>query len=162
MVAAVPFWAYGTQARNPKLRQGENHMTKQFSTLVVALGLAAGSSLMAQDMTERGTVPFEFQVGAKHLDAGTYDVSRAANGILTLHNRDSRTSSVAPMPISSGVNEKAESKLVFRKYGDRYFLAEVWFGHDRAGHALPPSKMEKEYALQLHVDKPEIIYLAMR
>jgi hypothetical protein len=137
-------------------------MTKYFSTCILSLGITAGSSLLvAQDVRERGNISFEFQVSVRHLPAGTYDVSRAPDGVLTLQNTDSRTSTVTPMPISNGGNKNAESKLVFHNYGDHYFLTEVWFGDDRAGHALPQSKMEKEYALQLHVGKPQIIYLAM-
>ena len=141
-------------------------MTKTFSTLALTIGLsglAGGSLAMAQDVRETGNVPFDFQVGSQHLSAGTYNVSRPAySGVLRLQNTASRTSTLAAMPISSGVNRNAESKLVFHKYGDRYFLAEVWFGDDSVGHALPKSKMEKEYAVQLHIGKPEAIYLAMR
>jgi hypothetical protein len=37
-----------------------------------------------------------------------------------------------------------QSKLLFRKYGDRYFLAEVWSAGSLSGQRLPVSKAERE------------------
>jgi hypothetical protein len=35
-------------------------------------------------------------------------------------------------------------KLVFRHFGDRYFLAEIWGGAGSAGMTIPATKQERE------------------
>ena len=48
-----------------------------------------------------------------------------------------------------GRNVKANrgtAKLIFNKYGETYFLAEVWDSTEN-GHALPKSRTEKDMSL---------------
>jgi hypothetical protein len=139
---------------------------QNLSTLALAIGLSAlagSSQLMAQDIREKGDIPFAFQVGDKTLVAGTYTVARTQlNGVITLCDEETRTMMMTPLQVPAGQNRNNQSKLVFRKYGDRYFLAEVWFADDSVVHALPKSKLEKEYAYDIHVGKPQIVYLSMR
>lgn len=139
-------------------------MKTNFLTLAAAIGFAAMTGTgYSQELRENGTVPFDFQVGTQHLSAGTYTVSRATvSGAMQLQNSQNHTNMVAPLQIPIGMNKQHEAKLVFHKYGERYFLAEVWFDNDPIGHALPKSKVEKEYAAQMHVTKPQVVYLAMR
>jgi len=37
-----------------------------------------------------------------------------------------------------------ESKLVFNKYGDRYFLSELWFAGKDVGDCISRGKLERE------------------
>ena len=41
---------------------------------------------------------------------------------------------------------KHESCLVFRVYGGRYFLSEMWIGGSVSGRQFPISHLEKELA----------------
>jgi hypothetical protein len=38
------------------------------------------------------------------------------------------------------------SKLVFHRYGDRYFLAQIWVAGYNSGRELPKSRQEVEVA----------------
>jgi len=40
----------------------------------------------------------------------------------------------------------AEGKLIFHRYGDRYFLSQMWMPGNPTGRELPPSKAELETA----------------
>jgi len=48
--------------------------------------------------------------------------------------------------IGGGVNPPDEGRLVFNKYGDTYYLSEVWKPGDSQGGALAKSKTEREIA----------------
>ena len=41
---------------------------------------------------------------------------------------------------------KTESKLIFNRYGDRYFLSQVWTAGNSSGRQLLKSDREKEMA----------------
>ena len=45
---------------------------------------------------------------------------------------------------------QAKSKLVFHRYGNRYFLTQVWSAGSSLGRELPKSAKEKEQALAAH------------
>jgi hypothetical protein len=38
------------------------------------------------------------------------------------------------------------TKLIFHRYGDEYFLYQVWVQGESRGRELPPTKVEKELA----------------
>jgi hypothetical protein len=50
--------------------------------------------------------------------------------------------------IGSYAARNEPSKLVFNKYGDKYFLSSVWMPGRGVGNALPTSKTESETALR--------------
>jgi hypothetical protein len=100
----------------------------------------------AQTATVRVSLPFDFAVGQQTLTAGEYRVIV-----------DSRTVRVAPMDgqgidcgsfayISPAPGQDLSPKLIFHRYGDRYFLSEVWTGDVKRGHKLMVSTTEREYA----------------
>jgi hypothetical protein len=53
--------------------------------------------------------------------------------------------------------------LVFHRYGNQYFLSQIWDGRSNAGIELPESKREKELnlAAKLTNDGPETVLVAM-
>ena len=50
-----------------------------------------------------------------------------------------------------------QPKLVFNRYGDRYFLAQVWPPETDQGRLLPTSKEEREFARA--AGRPEVVAL---
>ena len=73
-------------------------------------------------------MPFAFNVGAKQLPAGTYEIrvlGQSANEIMI------RNTETAAAAVSIARNEgprNTESKLVFDRIGTQYFLTQVWKG----------------------------------
>ena len=125
-------------------------MKKQILRMSMAIGFSAalGSALLIAQTSGAGVaeVPFDFQILNQTLDAGTYAVAQAnSSGVLTLRNQDTGKSIV----IMAGINKSGKAgdpKLVFNRYGDRYFLSQVWFAGEDFGHGLMPSKLEREMA----------------
>jgi hypothetical protein len=94
------------------------------------------------------TVPFDFAAGTSSLPAGDYTVQAEANGILRILNRDNtKISMFVPANVAVGNGIQTQSKLVFNRYGDRYFLSQVWTEGDSRGKQLMKSDREKEIAL---------------
>ena len=114
--------------------------------LTVSLALATAAASNAQSSNQIvANIPFEFTVGGQSLPAGQYAV-RAANSqgnALIVQSDDAKSSAMRlTNPIRPNkTNEQA--RLVFHRYGERYFLAEVWSGSDGAGRQLLKSREER-------------------
>jgi hypothetical protein len=110
----------------------------------LALALLISVPLSAQTIA-KATVPFDFTVGQTHLPAGTYEISPLAHAAILI--RDNRTAkgvlSLFNWKETSSRGESAP-KLVFHRYGDKYFLSQVSRGNDGGVMQLPTSKLEKE------------------
>ena len=113
---------------------------------VSVLALAAAAGVYAQSSPVRFDVPFDFEVSNKALKAGPYSVSHAPSGIMIIRSMEG-TGSV--MLIAGAVRTphiNTEAKMVFRKYGDRYFLSQVLRAGSHAGSSVPFSRREQEVA----------------
>lgn len=121
-------------------------------TLIMAAAVALGvlgttRGVEAQQLLVVN-VPFDFIAGNQVLPAGEYaveDVGPQHN--LVLVNRS--YSVVSPLLNSNATianQVQTESKLVFNRYGDRYFLSQVWSAGDACGRQLLKSAREKEIA----------------
>jgi len=112
------------------------------STLIL---LAAASAFAEQPI--KAQIPFPFHVGGSVLPSGSYTVdSGVARDVLRFRSADGKSS---VMILSHTVQSAAipdKPKLVFNRYGDEYFLCQVWAGDDNGGHELPKSRLEKEIA----------------
>src|ERR1700758_3587486 len=126
-------------------RAGGGSMKRQAFSLfgLLSLLLVAGSAI-AQTVHVRANVPFSFTVGDKTFPAGMYEIgtvdSRGGN-TLRLQARDGSSSMI--MSDAAETLERADkTQLVFNKYRDRYFLAEIWVQGETRGHQ--PVKTSQE------------------
>jgi hypothetical protein len=121
-------------------------------TVIVALALAsAAASAKAQSANKVvADIPFEFSVGYKAMPAGEYSVKAitSAGGGLLIQSTDGK---IAALRLSDETNRNKAShaRLVFHRYGDRYFLAEVWNGIDNTGRQLVKSQEERAIQREL-------------
>ena len=92
-------------------------------------------------------VPFAFTVDNQVLPAGTYQVSyNAAKTAILIRSQDDRfhafTTTYPADPSTGG------GMVVFRKYGNQYFLHEVLCNALSMNVALPTSRLEKQARIQ--------------
>ena len=92
------------------------------------------------------TIPFDFYVSGRSLPAGQYIVDRssqaAAEGLaLRATNVHAGVFALTRGIQSEGIQQA--SQLVFRRYGDQYFLAEVWISGRSTGRELIRSRKER-------------------
>lgn len=134
----------------------------QFAVLAAGLLLAAAAA-QAQSIQVQAKVPFDFIVGSSTLPAGEYKIQTMGAGekalVIRSLDQDAQTLVLAQSCRSSNASNK--TKLVFRRYGREYFLAEVWVAGNNAGHQLPKSRRETEMALN-HSAEQVVVYAALR
>jgi hypothetical protein len=135
--------------------------------VAVAFATAVVSANAQSSNTMRSQVPFEFIVGNKTLPAGEYKVSSplSNNAAVMIRSTDGENG-VVRLTNSIGSNaDTSQAKLVFHRYGDKYFLAEIWSGADSTGRVLLKSKQEKalrrEYSAVAQATYEMIEILAM-
>jgi hypothetical protein len=119
-------------------------MSKIRTAVVLAsLAVASGSTaLHAQYQTVLGQVyvPFAFEVGFAHFAPGTYVLSDPQEHILSV--RGPSGTALAMDSLEATLSPATESKVVFYKYGNRYFLREVWAKGETYHRRCPESKSE--------------------
>ena len=115
--------------------------------LAISLTLVAGATAAYGQGSKRqvADIPFQFQVGNATLPAGEYSVAAttATGETLRISSRSDNSSIFrlsTPM-VQNGPASKG--KLVFHKYGDEYFLAEVWSAGYANGRKLTKSGRER-------------------
>ena len=122
---------------------------------LVALSLLINSGAYAQTAA-RAHVPFGFNIGTKHLPAGTYEIKAAdfdsdfvmvsnvntGETVLSLYQRET------PRHVSQ--------KLIFHHRGNQYFLAEVWGAEGNSGMAMPTAKAEQQVEIARAPATPNI------
>lgn len=108
--------------------------------------LAAAAPGQAQQPL-RVKIPFDFVADKTTMPAGDYVVKPSgldSPGLIIQRVDDSKGTVVTTMTHSVEANRKSETCLVFRVYGDQYFLSEMWLAG--SGRQLYPSRMQMELA----------------
>ena len=139
-------------------------MKRNLYLSLTALVLALTANVAFAQSKCKATIPFAFSADQKALPAGEYRITTTDH---VLEIRNYSTNEVADVIAQHDESTKPQvSRLVFHKYGDRYFLAEVWTATGEAGAAgmeLSASKAEQETrASYKDATGPETIILAMR
>ncbi len=120
---------------------------KKVSVIVLALMvlLLVPATVCAQSDGISFNVPFRFGIADKQMPAGKYQVTALYWNAVSLVCAESKTGVVAlgqPTTQPAG----AQPKLIFHKYGNHYFLAEVRLLNMHSGRKLYQSKEETEIA----------------
>jgi len=117
-----------------------------------ALGLLAAvacSGLHAQNTNVRASIPFDFQIGETRMPAGDYQF-RHEHGWLAVQDQSGSHVTVA---ITTAVDRPTtptnKAVLQFNRYGQVYFLANIWKDDSDTGRSLSTSAREKELAIHV-------------
>jgi hypothetical protein len=92
------------------------------------------------------TIPFNFVAIGKTLPAGDYYVRRSVEGdqvVIRIQSKDNSLQVFSPIVPVHRRDIQAESKLVFNKYGDQYFLSQVWIAGRTDGQELTKTSRER-------------------
>jgi hypothetical protein len=114
----------------------------------VWLSVIAAGVCRAQSRSIEANVPFAFEVGKVSMAAGSYRVESMPTGAGSLEVL--RTTSGEPRlaifaMATASKSEAPTPALVFHRYGNRYFLAQIRTGDGHAREVFP-SQQEKELA----------------
>ena len=119
---------------------------KLLMTLSVMVLLLASSAFAQTPERIYVKVPFEFTAGGKTLPAGEYTIRQILPSRLLIQSRDNHQAVIA---MTQDVQAKAEPKqaqLLFARYGDQYFLYQVFAPGTSRGRELPKSEIEVKLA----------------
>jgi hypothetical protein len=125
-------------------------MKRLFSLAFITLaGLCAAGSLHAQNHEIRAKVPFDFVVSNQLLPAGDYEfIPQSNEDFILIRNRDRQLIVIVRNSSYNG-EVKAESDLVFNRYGNHYFLNGIHCTSIAVNAELPISRTEKRAQHQL-------------
>ena len=118
-------------------------ITMLTTIVAIALAMAVVSANAQSSRTLISNVPFEFVVGDRILPAGEYRISNALRHALTIQTSDASDSASRLTNDIEPRKDRQHARLVFHRYGQRYFLAEVWSGADSTGWQLLKSRQQR-------------------
>ena len=135
-------------------------MKKQvlFSLLTTVLLMAAGSAYaqLGSKQEVRANVPFDYKVGKATMKAGDCSIRAAGvTNVLAIRCGESEAKLALTSPVSG--KPATDTKLVFHKYGDEYFLAQIWVQGEDTGQELPRTHAEKELMSRAEPDSVVIV-----
>jgi hypothetical protein len=124
--------------------------------------LLAASVYGQSGLSSRYDVPFAFHVGEQNFAAGQYTVS-STNPMGVMKITAVSGSGIMVLPQCS-IETSAPSlgKLVFHRYGNAYFLSEVWRAGSSEGKQLRKSKAEREIAKAAPPAEGTAVYASVR
>lgn len=131
--------------------------------VVLSMAVVAVSARAQASLPLTANIPFEFVVGNQTLPAGEYRIERLLSGrpdVLLIRGKDSHALTAVMTMAVLAKDWQAESKLIFNRYGDHYFLSQIWTQGDNSGRELYKTPRETELARK--AVKREVAVLAHR
>jgi hypothetical protein len=128
-------------------------------TMVLLMAVGSANAQLGSAHEVRANIPFDYKVGNATMKAGDCSIKRAGtNEALAIRCEWSQ----AAMVLSRSVISKpaASTKLVFNKYGDQYFLAQIWIEGNETGVQLPKTRVERE--LMSRAEPDSVVILAKK
>jgi hypothetical protein len=110
--------------------------------VVVAL-CSIGAQAQVNQML-KADIPFDFTINETHLPAGTYWIQTGGHMQYIRAPRNSDSMFLATNPVIDLNAPLNKYVLKFNRYGDEYFLTEIWAGG--SGSEVPRTAREKQLA----------------
>jgi len=136
-------------------------MKKQLFALLGLGLLFATASAYAQTAALKANIPFNFVVTGKSLPAGEYAIQSLSTSerVLVIRGSDKSANMVMVSPCESA-KPSDKTKLIFHRYGDCYFLSQIWTAGNSSGAELPQSPREAEVAMDFPLQ--QVVLIASR
>ena len=137
---------------------------KKLIVCVLAVFSALGSACMASAQARqlRGQIPFDFTAGSARLSAGQYHITYDLSGLVTFHNVDNGATAVTFVGADRGIKDRS-CKLIFARYGEKYFLKQSRCNVASVDFFVPTSKLEKKAIERADLNRDgEAIIVAMK
>jgi hypothetical protein len=123
---------------------------KSVRTLITICLLFTAATLFAQTENHqlmRVKIPFSFSVQDRSLPAGEYNIFTVLpERAIRITSTDGRYSAIVNTLPNYASSPSENSRLIFHRYGDEYFLAEVWTAGQDVGRNPMLSKPAMDLA----------------
>ena len=126
------------------------NVLKKVGLLCAILLATVVTSAQAQSPSNRVTaqIPFDFSIGDRKLPSGKYSVGRVRansdDAVLSIDDEKGYSKGVHTSIPVRNLDLTEDAKLVFHRYGDQYFLYQVWPAGSTSGRQFPKSRSERE------------------
>ena len=136
------------------------HMKKAFALSGLLVLLTFASALGQSDRQTIIHIPFNFSVGEKAFPAGKYVIERNrkdSDTVWVIRQKDNDRSAIVITRPARAYDVVEETRLVFNRYDDLYFLSEFWIVGGMNGHEVPVSKRERALEKAVAVKRTELL-----
>lgn len=119
----------------------------------------------AQDVNLKAKIPFDFAVNAATLPAGEYSIQSidaARSPALLIRGTEGKVLKLVCPNVAQTLHPSEETRLLFHRYGDQYFLAQIWMQGEDTGRQFKVSRREAEVAANIHTRSDVIVLAALR
>lgn len=140
-------------------------MKRQIASFLGVFGLLlVAACANAQSVNVKANVPFDFVVDNVTIPAGAYSIQSINDSIgsPTLMIRGNKVGRLVGSNAAENLNPAATSHLLFHRYGDTYFLAQIWVQGERHGRELRQTRRETEMAKNLRPSDDVIVLASLR
>jgi len=132
-----------------------NQIVKSLTMLMLVVGLMLAAAVVSANgqstsFLVTADIPFDFIVANKTLPSGKYTVRSVSDDGrgLKISSLDGESSVMRLSNLAVATGKKLNAKMVFHRYGQQYFLAEVWSG-DNYGRQLLKCNRERHLRQEL-------------
>ena len=129
---------------------------KGLTMLMLVIGLALASAVAVNGQANQkliAQVPFDFIAANKNFRAGEYQVRAVNNAgdVLSIRSADGRNQVLSLSDRTGLAKDQREmkAKLVFHRYGNTYFLSQVWMLGERTGREIRKTRQERAIEREL-------------
>lgn len=137
-----------------------------FGSSLLASALAIGMvgstpSAVAQigDAVVKANIPFDFQAGQLVMPAGEYQISKSSEHMLLLRATGKNANEFLLVHEAYASNAPTGSSIVFDRYGNKYFLRQIWTAGNHDGLECQKGRIEKRVEAENRDASPVIVAL---
>ena len=129
---------------------------------ILVLGAAAAYAQGVGPL--KADIPFDFNARGMSMPAGNYSIDTKNPMIVVLRSHENRVNAVVGAGAVESLTTQKEGRLVFHRYGNQYFLAQVWIAGRSSGDEVRKSTTERGIRRELAAlrQKPERVEIAIR
>jgi hypothetical protein len=132
-------------AEQKKRRKKMKNSMKLFASVAFAAVLGVAPAFAQMPTTLRADVPFDFSLCGKPLPAGEYTIAEKTGSPAIVFRNSSTEETVTVLTgWHANTSGNGDSKLVFHKSGNRYYLASVTTAGEAFDRVTLKSKAERE------------------
>jgi hypothetical protein len=122
------------------------HVKKALALSGLLVLLTFSAALGQSDRQTIIHIPFNFSVGEKAFPAGKYVIGRVwkdKDSVWVIQRKDNvGKAMLLTRPVRANETQQ-ETRLVFHRYGDLYFLSRIWTAGDTTGREIQMSDRER-------------------
>jgi len=137
----------------------KHHLFSLFAALILA-AMTYSTPAHAQIVGDiEANIPFQFHAGDTKLPPGKYVIHMVEDSdlkLMEISSADDSTSALFQVQATQANSQPAKTELVFNKYGNRYFLEQLFDEGERDGSQVVKSHYEERVGraaaeAQIHV-----------